>query len=115
ADEVNIGSKDFSSTDECEFSALVANNTGNGIACAPYVDQQISGFSVYRLEDGKDLGTTVFKDINECNLAVSYSYEIAYCSKYEGAYYFWSIQDNTPFEDGAFSSLKSCIVEMNKI
>lgn len=111
--ELNVGTKAFSTAIDCEFSSFVANKAGNGIACAPYSDRNTSGFSVFRLDDGKDLGPTVFSSLTECNLSVSFSDDFSFCIEYKGKFYFWDIDDDVPYNDGPYPSLLKCIVQLN--
>jgi hypothetical protein len=113
-DEVIIGTGRFANSEACLFAAAAANEASSEIACAPYEDSRVKGFSIYRLEDGKDLGPSIFSNLNDCQFSVLFSSSYSFCAPSKGKYTLWDIDENEQYQSVEYSTLQSCIVNSKK-
>jgi hypothetical protein len=114
SDEVVIGTGPFTTTEACLFAAAAANEVNSEIACAPYQDSRINGFSIYRLDDGQDLGPSIFSNLNDCQFSVLFSSSYSFCAPSKGKYTLWDIDENEQYQSVEYSTLQSCIVNSKK-
>lgn len=110
----DIGTSVFTQRHPCFESARVANASRQGIVCSPYSKNGISGFSIYRIRDRRDLGTSVFKSLRKCNRAVETAMDRLFCAPYserrtgKRGYSVYSVRTGQDMGRTIYSSLESC-------